>query len=170
MLLFVAISALGLTACGSSSRSSTDNGAQTASTTTGVPPNVVALQQIASSPAGSPARVLLEFWQAVQFSDTVTAQRLVTSEAVASITPARFTSMVQTLGDYLPGLRIINATRVGINTVVRVYLLSYTRSGAISASSPQSFTLRDGRLGYQLSNLSYFLQTERILLAAKRKS
>jgi hypothetical protein len=168
-VLFVAISALVLTACGSSSHSSAHNDAQTASTT-GTPPNVVTSQQIANSPAGSPARVLLEFWQAVQFSDTVTARRLASPEAVASITPARFTSMIQTLGDNIPGLRIINTTRVGANTVVRVYLLSYTLSGTISASSPQSFALQGGRLGYRLSNLSYFLQTERTLLARERKS
>jgi hypothetical protein len=170
VVLFVAIAMLGLTACGSSSSSSPHDGAQSASTTTGVPPNVLTSKQIADSPAGSAARILLEFWQAVQFSDVLTAQRFVSSEAVASITPARFTSMIQTLGDRIPGLRIISTTRVGTDAVVRVYLLFYTSSGTISASSPQSFTLRDGRLGYQLHDLSYFLKTERTVLAAQRKS
>jgi hypothetical protein len=169
-VLFVAIVAFGLAACGSSSRSVPHSGTQTASTTTGVPPNIVDSQQIADSPAGSPARVLLEFWQAVQFSDVVSAQQLASSEAIASITPARFTRMIQTLGDNIPGLRIIKTTRVGANAVVRAYLLFYAASGTISASSPQSFTLQDGRRGYQLSDLSYFLKTERTLLAAQRKS
>ena len=86
------------------------------------------------------------------------------------MTPARFTSMIQTLGDNIPGLRIINTTQVGANTVARAYLLFYATNGTISASTPQSFTLQDGRGGYQLSDLSYFLKTERTVLAAQRKS
>lgn len=170
IVLSVAISALGLAACGSSSPNSAHNGTQTASTPAGVPANIVDSRQIAGYPAGSPARALLEFWQAVQFSDTITTQRLVTPEAIASITPARFTRMIQTLGDNIPGLRIIDTTQVGANAVVRVYLLFYAANGSISESSPQSFTLRDGRRSYQLRDLSYFLQTERNLLAAQRKS
>jgi len=133
------------------------------------PPNVVAPQQIAAYPLGSPARALLEFWQAIQFSDVSSARRLVSPEALASVTPARFTTMVQTVGDDIPGLRIVSSMQMGVNASVRVFLLGYAANRTVSTTSPQSFQLRDGSHGYQLSDLSYFLRVARTILAAQQK-
>ena len=170
-VLVVALGTLsGLTACGSSSHGSHQGSALAAATTVGMPPpNVVATQQIAAYPAGSSARALLEFWQALQFSDLLSARRLVSPEALASLTPARFTTMVQTVGNDIPGLRIAGSTQIGRTASVRVFLIIYARNRTVAASSPQSFLLRDGPHGYQLSDISYFLRVEQAILTAEHK-
>lgn len=172
-----AFATLGLAACGaSSSHSSQHRDAHSATTTTtastpvGAPPaNVTSSQQIAAYPAGSPARVLLEFWQAIQFSDVLSARRMVSPKTLTSVTPGRFTAMVQTIGDDIPGLKVVNSTKVGADASVRVFLLFYSGTRSVSASSPQSFQLHDGRSGYQMTDLSYFLRVERTILAARQK-
>lgn len=133
------------------------------------PPNVVSTQQIDAYPAGSPARALLEFWQAIQFSDVESARKLVAPSARQFASP-RFTNMVQTIGDDIPGLKILNTRTDGANASVRVYLLFYASDRSVAASSPQSFALRRGASGYQLSDLSYFTHTEQTILAAKRRA
>jgi hypothetical protein len=172
--LFAALGALGLVACGSSSHSSSPGSGQgstpIAAVTVGAPPpNVVTSQQINAYHPGSPAHALLEFWQAVQFSDVLSARRLVSSKALASVTPARFTTMIQTLGDNIPGLRIVSSTQIGVDASVRVFLLGYAPNHTVSTSSPQSFQLRGGSLGYRLSDLSYFLRDARAILVAQQK-
>jgi hypothetical protein len=113
--------------------------------------------------------VLLEFWQAIQFSDVLGARRIVSPETLTSVTPRRFTAMVQTIGDDIPGLKVVSSSKAGANASVRVFLLFYSGTRSVSASSPQSFQLHDGRFGYQMSDLSYFLRVERTILAARQK-
>lgn len=162
--LSLALGALGLVACGASSHSPAPVA------TVGEPPaNIVAPQQIALYPGGSPTHALLEFWQAVQFGDLLNARRLVSPETLAAVTPSRFTTMVQTLGDDIPGLQIVSSTQIGVNAAVRVFLLFYAPNRTVSASAPQTFSLRDGPLGYQLNDLAYFLRTARTVRAAQHK-
>ena len=162
--LSLALGALGLVACGASSHSPAP-----VATVGGPPANIVAPQQIALYPGGSPTHALLEFWQAVQFGDLLNARRLVSPETLAAVTPSRFTTMVQTLGDDIPGLQIVSSTQIGVNAAVRVFLLFYAPNRTVSASAPQTFSLRDGPLGYQLNDLAYFLRTARTVRAAQHK-
>ena len=170
--LFAVLGACGLVACGASSH---DSGPSSASTTVAVatvgapPPNIIASQQLASYPVSSPAHALLVFWQAVQFSDVLAARSLVSPEALASTTPGRFTMMVETVGDNIPGLQVVSSTKMGANASVRVFLVYYAANRTVFARSPQSFTLRAGQRGYQLSDLSYFLREAQTILADQHK-
>jgi hypothetical protein len=168
--ILIALGVLGLAACGASSHNSHQGSSLAAATTIGAPPpNLVTQQQIAAYPAGSPPHALLEFWQALQFSDAPGARSLVAPQALAVLTPARFKAMIQTVGDDVPGLRIVNTTQTGADASVRVFLLLYARNRTLSASTPQTFSLREGPHGYQLSDLSYFQRVARAIVAAQNQ-
>lgn|ERR1022692_668438 len=166
----VALAVMGLVACGASTSEPHRSDALAAATAVGTPPvNVVTQQQIAAYPAGSAAHALLEFWQALQFSDVLSASHLVSPGALASVIPARFATIVQTLGDDIPGLRIVSSSQVAKDASVRVFLLGYAANRTVSTVTPQSFQLRSGPHGYQLSDLSYFQRLTRAILVAQHK-
>jgi hypothetical protein len=153
--------------CGGSSHA----GVARAATPVGTPPpNIVSAHQISTFPPGSPARSLLETWQAVQFSDVEGARASVAPEALARISPRRFSETVQTIGDNIPGLRVIDTKQLGSQASVRVYLLFYAHGGSISATLPMTFAFRRTAGGYKLSDLSYFTRTAREISARQRRA
>jgi hypothetical protein len=153
--------------CGGSSHASV---ASVATPVGGPPPNIVGARQISAFPPGSPARSLLEIWQAVQFSDVEGARASVAPEALARISPARFSETVQAIGDNLPGLRVIDTKQLGAHASVRVYLLFYARDGSISATLPMAFAFHRTGGGYKLSDLSYFTRRAREISARQRRA
>lgn len=153
--------------CGGSSRA----GTPIAVTAVGSPPpNVVTPRQLAAYPAGSPAHALLELWQAIEFSDVEAARNLVAPSALTVLGAGKFTHMVQTIGDNVPGLKILNSRTIVANTTVRTYLVFYTPSGRVAATSPMSFVFRRKNGAYKLSDLSYFLRKAREIRVAQRQA
>jgi hypothetical protein len=130
------------------------------------PPNVVGARQISSYPAHSAPRMLLELWQAIEFSDVETARSLVAPSTLAQLPKGDFARMVGTIGDNIPGLRVLDGHETGPNTSVRVYLVFYARGGGVAASSPMTFRFRRENGEYRLTDLSYFLRRAHEIRAA----
>lgn len=78
--------------------------------------------------------------------------------------------MVQTIGDNVPGLQILDQRPNGPDVSVRVYLLFYNPNRSVASTAPLSFSLRRGPNGYQLDDLSYFVHTEQAIAAAQRRA
>lgn len=101
----------------------------------------------------------------MEFTDVQTARQLVSSATLSTRSTAAFAKMIQTVGDAIPGLRIAGSMKIGSSATVRVYLLFYGPSRLVTETQPLSFALTAGPHGYQLSDLSYFVQLERTILA-----
>jgi hypothetical protein len=128
----------------------------------------VSERQLARYPSGSAEHALLELWQAVQFSDVEGARRLVSPAAVAAMGRSRFSTLVETIGDNIPGLQILSTQRRGATASVRVYLRFYKPDGSVSAISPMTFMLHRGAQAYKLADLSFLSRRAQEILAAQR--
>lgn len=126
--------------------------------------------QLAAYPAGSPAHALLELWQAIEFSDVEAARGLVAHSALTVLGADDFAHMVQTIGDNVPGLKILNSRTIVANTTVRAYLVFYSPNGRIAATSPMSFAFRRRNGEYKLSDLSYFLRKAHEIRVAQHQA
>jgi hypothetical protein len=153
--------------CGGSSRAS----APTTVTAVGSPPpNVVTARQLAAYPASSAAHALLELWQAIEFSDVEAARGLVAPSTLTALRAAGFAHLVQAIGDNVPGLKILNSRTIAANTIVRAYLVFYTPSDNVAATSPMSFVFRRQSGEYKLTDLSYLLRKAREIRVAQRRA
>jgi hypothetical protein len=100
----------------------------------------------------------LELWQAVEFSDVEGARHLVAPSALAEQSSTGFARMVESIGDNVPGLKILDTNRFGLDASVRAYLVFYAAGGNVSAFSPMTFQFHRSSSQYQLSDLSYFVR------------
>lgn len=131
-----------LSGCGSGS--STSRTSTVSSTTAGdsVPPNLVTATDIARTQAGSPSRVVLEWFQAVQFQDPTSLRRLSTPDALRGLTDATLSSWLATFGPGFARPKISAVLTTGATSLVRLLLLSYSPPSRTPLSPEQPFTLR----------------------------
>jgi hypothetical protein len=125
----------------------------------GIPPNIVTDDRIKTTPPDSPGRAVLEWWQAVQFRDIESAQRLTDEAALADLMPGVFRRTVLQVGDQLPGLRLVGVTEHGETASARVFLTFFDASKPEADPSLVPRTIRvtrDGS-GWRVADLEYLL-------------
>ncbi len=111
-------------------------------TRTGNPPtNLVSNANIRATKTGTPARSILTWAQAVQYSD-LSAVRAAYADRVRSAVPvARMNAAAKLVSSFLGRPEIVNSRDRGTQARVRVALISFDSAGRRS-QQPTTFSLR----------------------------
>lgn len=133
-----------------------------------VPPNIVTDDYATKEAAGSARRALLDWWQAVQFRDVITARELTSDAVLRSVGPTAFRRTVLRVGDGLPGLKVVNGRRRGETTIVRAYLVFAGASGATPTLAPRSFEMRSAQGSWKLASIEYLVRASDDAVRAAR--
>ena len=112
---------------------------------------------------------MLELWQAVEFSDVEGVRHLVAPSALAEQSSTSFARMVESIGDNVPGLKILDTNSFGLDASVRAYFVFYAAGGKVSAFAPMAFQFRRSSSRYQLSDLSYFVRRAQEIRRSSRR-
>jgi hypothetical protein len=150
-LSVAALSVLFATGCGSGDEDSV-TAQETARSESVVdrvlPPNIVTDEAIRDQKPGSPARALLEWWQAFQFGDVEMVVRLTTPEALRSIGRSRLERIVRQVGPGLQGIKPVSSRVSDDVASIRVELLTFAprqadgkQSAKPTSASPGTFVV-----------------------------
>ncbi len=134
-------------------------------------PSLVTAQQVGAARTGSPLRAALEWWQAMQYGDTLTAKTLTSPAAISSVQgPAEFGVIVAAAGPSLPGFRPVSTSLVGHRAVVRGMELSYASppSRRLVAQYPVTLILTDAHGRWRVDDLSVVLKLYRQVVAQQQ--
>jgi hypothetical protein len=111
-------------------------------------PNIITDDEIAAQEEGTPERALLEWWQAFQFQDSATVEKLTSEDVLDAIGEKTLTELVETRGQGLQGIAVLGASESGDQASVRVGLLQFTpeKEGdpppdEPTSSQPTTFTM-----------------------------
>lgn len=145
--------------CGDDTDSTAPTRSDTANTTGAQvqPPNLVSAARVRDAKSG-PQRGLLNWWRAVQFSDTETALRLTSASAIGSFDGgmAAFREAVRDVGASLPGIALNEAVAVNSRrTAVRAFIEFYDERGRATARTPRTFLMTRSGKGWRLGDASY---------------
>jgi hypothetical protein len=125
----------------------------------GPTPNLLTADDIAHAKAG-PERTVLEWAQAVQFSDPRTVLDLFTSRAVTTGGRTRITEAVLDIGGKLGRPEIVASDPVGPNLRrIRAFLVSYDATRAPVYRQPVTFDLAQRQGRWQLADATVLLRT-----------
>jgi len=122
-------------------------------------PQIVTKQQLARYSPGSPARTVLSWWRALQFSSPELASRYYASDL--KLTPAEIEEQLKLGPDFLDlkaGLRVIDTDDSGSTATVlalRERVLQYPNGRADRVRVPMAFTLRQESGAWRLTNNRY---------------
>lgn len=122
-----------------------------------LPPNIVRDEAIRDQKPGSPARALLEWWQAFQFGDVEMVVRLTTPEALRSIKRGRLERIVRQVGPGLQGINVVSSRVSDDVGSVRVELLSFAPGKDGKPPAEPTSTLPSTFLMKQLSQVRGWL-------------
>src|SRR4051812_23563251 len=135
----------------------------------GQPASLVRDEDVARQKPGTPARSLLEFFQAVQYQDVATARGLVSKRELRRVTPSEFASAVTVVGSAVGRPAIKNVRTNGNSAIIRVFVQAFAPGKAEPVSSdPTSFQLVD-QDGWKLDDIGYLTRAADQLSAARQK-
>lgn len=151
-----------IVACGSDTASSPTT-TSVAKTLPGAPPNLITDREITQQPAGSPGRALLQWAQAMQFSDVDGVAGLVSTKAVDGFGGARrLTSAVTRIGPSFARVDVVGSPPAGPATArVRASLSSYDANGKRVLFQPTTFRLAKTATGWRVDDLTLLTKTMR---------
>jgi hypothetical protein len=89
-------------------------------------PNVVTESDIDAQEDGSPARSLLEWWQAYQFGDASQVLARTSQDTIDTVGEHDLTELVKNTGQGLQGVEVLGADETANDASVRVGLLQFT--------------------------------------------
>jgi hypothetical protein len=137
----VLLVALFLLGCGGGGSSST--------TVASFGPNVVTQSDIDAQEDGSPARALLEWWQAYQFGDASQVLARTSQDTINKVGEHDLTELVKNTGQGLQGIEVLGADETGNDASVRAGLLQFTPAkpggpppDEPTSSTPDTFTMQ----------------------------
>lgn len=129
-----------------------------------LPPSVISDKVIGEQKQGSPARALLEWWQAFQFRDVRAVVRLTTPGTLDSIGRSRLERLVRKVGSNLAGIRVVSSRIFEDACSIRVEMLSFTPSKGDheppdkpTSSTPNTFVMKrsSGGRGWLFDDAGY---------------
>ena len=117
-----------------------------------LPPTILKDGDVRTHEEGTPARALLEWWQAFQFHDVTTVKRMTGRTVRDTIGPRNLARLVRLTG--LQGIEVLGEAEYGQTAVVQVGLLNFAPAApgepppsTPTGSQPATFTMtrEDGR-------------------------
>ncbi|MDQ8046586.1 MAG: hypothetical protein AAGC46_10240 [Solirubrobacteraceae bacterium] len=136
-----------------------------------VPPNILTDRVIDAQPAGGPGRALLQWAQAIQFSDNDSVAGLSTPDAIARIGGrAQLDKAVGFMGASFALVTVVNVLQPSPTTArVRATLSSFDAKGQRVQFTPTTFDLSKVGAAWKLSDLKLVAATLRDYEALARK-
>ena len=122
--------------------------------------NIVTDRDIRATPPRSPQRSLFRFFQAVQFQDFQAVNELITRRERRSLGEGELRAAISVVGPSLGKPRVLGVRRRGDIAVARVLVLGFVPGKEeASSATPASFSFREERAQWRLSDLSYLIRT-----------